>query len=118
MSHPKNRAERRNQRERVIAARRFVYLHIWYQWQDKYQFMREVSNPLINIEYVYEKYRLTKIPFSGVQEYPDWGKYAKWNLACTCRHCRRQKKWSRQTAKNRHKLKTTDADWELQYSDD
>jgi hypothetical protein len=29
MNHPSNRAERRHHRDRVVARRRFVYLHIW-----------------------------------------------------------------------------------------
>jgi hypothetical protein len=117
MSHPKTRAERRHQRERIIAARRFVYLHIWTQYGDRFKFMREVINPLINIEYLFEKYRLMKIPFNHIDEYPDWGRYAKWNLNCSCRRCRGRKGWGRISAQRRRKLKTADSDWELQYQD-
>lgn len=67
--HPTNRAERRQQRERVIAARRFVQMVIWRE-AERY------SNPL---NYIYWP------PFT------EWGRYAKWNLGCGCKGCHREK---------------------------
>src|SRR5580692_9723446 len=112
MKHPKTRAERRHHRDRVIAARRFVYLHIWNQWDD-FQFMKDVSNPLIDILHVFEKYKNARF----LNEYPQWGKYAKWNLNCNCRMCHYEK-FDKTSAKRRIALKTADSDWEWQYTED
>jgi hypothetical protein len=66
--HPTNRAERRHQRERVIAARRFVQQVVWRE-------LERYSNPI----YPYWP------PFT------EWGRYAKWNLGCGCKGCHREK---------------------------
>ena len=60
--HPTNRAERRYHRERVIKSRRYVFLHIWNRNND-YQFMKDVSNPLIDISYVIEKWKNSEFPY-------------------------------------------------------
>jgi 5-methylcytosine-specific restriction endonuclease McrA len=112
MSHPTTRAERRYHRDRIITKRRFIYLHIWIQMHN-YQFMREVSNPLINIMLVFEKWKNSYKTY----EYPEWGRYNKWNLNCTCWRCH-YNKFDKSKAKRRHKLKTADSDWELQYNEE
>lgn len=115
MSHPKNRAERRHRREQIIAKRRFTYLYIWQtgRFQDRFQFMREIENPLIDIMYLFEKYRNG----NKIHEYPEWGKYSKWNLNCDCHMCHSEK-YDKSSAKRRKLLKTTDSDWEWQYTED
>ncbi len=71
--HPSNRAERRHQRERVIASRRFIWEVIWGK---KSYTVNSRSNPINSIEYNWQ---------------PDWGRYAKWNLNCGCAGCHREK---------------------------
>ena len=71
MTHPSNRAERRHQRDRVIAARRFVTTTVWggsYEIQNR-------TNPMVQ------------------RQRPDldWGRYAKWNLGCGSPGCHREK---------------------------
>ncbi len=111
--HPKTRSERRHQRERIIAHRRFIHLHIWSSL-DGYEFMKAVANPRIDILYVFEIYK-DKI---YLPEYPEWGRYAKWNLICSCRGCRSRKNWEKTPAKRRYKLKTDWKNWEKEYAED
>lgn len=61
MNHPTNRAERRNERKRIIAKRRFIY------------------------DYVWRSQRWNKERFSN------WGKFAKWNMNCGCTLCHYEK---------------------------
>ena len=72
MTHPSNRAERRHQRDRVIAARRFVYTTIW------------AANS-------YETYHSNDPMATWQREDPEWGRYAKWNLNCGSPGCHREK---------------------------
>jgi hypothetical protein len=73
MSHPSSRDERRHQRERVIARRRFVRQQIW---------------------------RVEEIWHEGKPEYQrnwepfEWGRYAKFNMNCGCRQCHSAKYFS------------------------
>ncbi len=64
MKHPRTRAERRHERNRLIAKRRFIFLHIWAA--GNYGIDRR-NNPLSR-------------HFSP--QLPEFGKYAKWNLGC------------------------------------
>jgi len=64
MKHPSNRAERRHERERVIAARKFVWTNIW----------QAIKN---NPDWA-----------------PAWGRYAKWNMNCGCMRCHSEKYFS------------------------
>jgi len=57
MKHPRSRSERRHQRERALANRRFRWLYIW---------------------------RSGRWSRTGT---PDWGRYAKWNMGCGCMMC-------------------------------
>ena len=76
--HPTNRAERRYQRERVIAKRRFIWGTVWKGFSGN-----SFNNPLTFGRYVgvWRPYTWT----------PDWGRYAKWNLGCGCKGCHREK---------------------------
>ena len=80
MNHPYTRAERRYVRDCIIAKRRFIYLYIWGLNKD-YEGIKAAVNPLIDINYVLENY-------PNVREYPEWGRYAKWNFVCDINHCR------------------------------
>ena len=123
-SHPTTRAERRHQRERVIAARRFIYQHIWHNvLHYEFDFMREIVNPCLDIYYLIEKYKSNYNLDEKYQGYVPfaWGRYAKWNLICDPHHCRlcgcaRSEKKA-ENKKRRIALKHTDSDWEQQYED-
>lgn len=97
MSHPSTRAERRHQRARVIARRRFVYLHIWYSR------IQERTNPL------------DRSYLDGWE--PRWGKYAKWNLGCGCKLCHEDKYFGPKR-KRREALKRAGSDWDLVEGDE
>ena len=94
MQHPTNRAERRHHRDRVIAARRFIYQHIW--GQSSYQ-TNSRTNPL-------------ECSFH-IEQFSEWGRYAKWNLNCGCRMCHYEK-YFKEKRKRREALKHLDADWQ------
>src|SRR5271170_1045730 len=70
MSHPTSRAERRHQRDRVIARRKFIAEHIWSHYNE----VPHEGSP-------------------GYQQEPgwwspvEWGRYAKFNLNCGCTMC-------------------------------
>jgi hypothetical protein len=66
MSHPTSRAERRHQRDRVIARRKFIAEHIWRNYNTE---PHEGS------------------PGYGVWSPVEWGRYAKFNLNCGCTMC-------------------------------
>lgn len=66
MSHPTSRAERRHQRDRVIARRKFIAEHIWSHYNEK---PHEGS------------------PGWGEWKPVEWGRYAKFNLNCGCTMC-------------------------------
>ena len=68
MSHPTSRAERRHQRERIIARRRFVHQVIWRRGDEEWH----EGKP---------EYQKGWTPFN------EWGRYAKWNLNCGCSMC-------------------------------
>ena len=65
--HPSNRAERRQERERVIARRKFIHDHIWYQSQHH-------TDP-------------TVMPWAQYPPFSEFGRYAKFNLGCGCKDC-------------------------------
>ena len=123
-SHPTTRAERRHQRERVIAARKFVYQHIWSSaFNSQFDFMREIVNPCLDIYYLIEKYKSDHYLDEKNQVYAPftWGRYAKWNFTCDPKHCRLCD-WTRSDKKVKNKklriaLKHIDSDWEQQYED-
>jgi hypothetical protein len=68
MKHPTNRSERRHERNRIIAWRRFISQHIW-------------------------RSRFLGSGF-GDDEFNTWGKYAKFNLGCGCIGCHAGKYFS------------------------
>lgn len=86
MSHPANRAERRHHRTRVIANRRFVYQHVW------------------NMEG----------RFSYGEPFSEWGRYAKWNLACGSPGCHREKYFGPKR-KRREAHRYAEREWENEY---
>lgn len=69
MSHPTSRAERRHQRERMIARRKFIHQHIWRS---------SIDQPWHEGKPEYQK---DWDPFN------EWGRYAKFNLNCGCKMC-------------------------------
>ena len=66
MRHPRTRAERRHERERVIARRRFIHDNIWFQQQIH-------TDPEVIVGFL--------TPFT------EFGRYAKFNLGCGCKQC-------------------------------
>ncbi len=86
--HPTNRAERRVQRERVIARRRFIHQSIWRDWS----------------------YLSDYTPFT------EWGRYAKWNLNCGCKGCHRDKYFGAQS-RRRKARKSADSTAECRRGD-
>lgn len=76
--HPTNRSERRHQRERVIARRRFIWGVVWKGFTHD-----EFTNPLTFGRYVND--------WSPYHWTPEWGRYAKWNLGCGCKGCHMEK---------------------------
>lgn len=70
MKHPRSRAERRAVRSAYIARRKFIRQHIWY----KVDQVPHEGSP------AYQQEPGWFIPFL-------WGRYAKFNLRCTCRPC-------------------------------
>jgi hypothetical protein len=114
MNHPYNRAERRYNRARVIEARKFIKLHIFNQWETKYDlFIKQIINPLIDINYLIER-----LHTEDLSDFPDWiieyGRYAKFNLNCGCKSCHYYK-YYKEKRKRRRSLKQIDLDWERQY---
>jgi hypothetical protein len=81
--HPTNRAERRHQRERVIAARRFVHNKIWRRDNEQ-----NGTNPF------YYSYRPD-------WAFTEWGRYAKWNLGCGCMGCHREKYYDQKSMRRK-----------------
>lgn len=77
MHHPTNRAERRFERERIIARRRHIWGVVWKGFCGN-----SFNNPLTfgSVD-----------DWSPYQWTPDWGRYAKWNLGCGCKQCHRDK---------------------------
>jgi hypothetical protein len=74
MKHPRNREDRRAVRYGHIARRKYVILHIW------------------------SLYTISKgLPF------PEWGRYAKFNLNCGCRMCH-ENKYGKEKSKRRRAL--------------
>ena len=70
MGHPANRAERRRQRSRAIAKRRFQVEFVPNNpWRVQHR-----TNPLL-----------------GAYHEPAWGKFAKWNLSCGSLMCHADK---------------------------
>ena len=75
MGHPANRAERRHQRDRVVARRRFSLDYVPNNaWRIQYR-----TNPLLRGP----RFRV-----------PVWGKYSKWNLSCGSLMCHAGKHFS------------------------
>lgn len=112
MSHPTTRAERRNHRERVIRVRRFIYEHIWYNFRSSHtQLLREIKNPLIDINYLLEKVEDDEYLHDFYDWQVAWGKYSKWNLNCSCHRCRASKAYNREPRKIRQSLKNAGKDW-------
>ena len=87
MSHPTSRDERRHQRDRVIARRRFVAEHIWPHYND----VPHEGSP----DYQQQ---------SGWYQPIEWGRYAKFNLNCGCMMCHSAKYFSN-ARKRREALK-------------
>lgn len=75
MGHPANRAERRHQRARVIARRRFSL-----EWGPNNAWsVQRRTNSLLHDARVRP---------------PVWGRYAKWNLSCGSLMCHAEKHFS------------------------
>jgi hypothetical protein len=119
MHHPTNRAERRHHRDRVIAARRFVYEHIWnnygYNCITYDEFIKDISNPLMDINYLIEEMRSNDKLLDFPKWIMQWGKYAKYNLACSCRNCRSGNRYKKENVKRRRDLKMSCKNWEKEY---
>jgi len=96
MTHPLTRAERRHQRDRVIARRRFIYQHIWNAGAFGIQ---ERTNPFHCGGRLY------------FPDFPTWGRYAKWNLGCGSRLCHADKYFGRKR-KRREALKRAAREWQ------
>jgi hypothetical protein len=112
MSHPRSRQERRVIRSLYISRRKFIRQHIWYRtdepvhegsssWRSYLReleyYLRELKHPMFDMEYDIP----TPIP---EQPFDEWGRYAKFNLKCTCRHCSRRKQWRRDSDKKSARL--------------
>lgn len=76
MRHPRSRSQRRHQRERVMANRRFRWLVVWRE--ERWSWNRQWT--------------------------PDWGRYAKWNMNCGCMMCHAGK-YFKEKRKRREALK-------------
>jgi hypothetical protein len=85
--HPSNRAERRQERERVIARRKFIHDHIWFQSQHH-------TDP-------------TVMPWAQHPPFSEFGRYAKFNLSCGCMGCHCAKHWYKD--RRRRALKVSDS---------
>jgi hypothetical protein len=72
MSHPTSRAERRHQRDRVIARRKFIVTRVWSR--GSYSTSSESTKKWL--------------------EEMQWGVYAKFNLNCGCTQCHGAKYFS------------------------
>lgn len=70
--HPTTRAERRYQRERVIARRKFIHDHIWCRFGEQVH-----TDPDVNL--------WSYPPFT------EFGRYAKFNLGCGSPMCHMEK---------------------------
>ena len=86
MRHPSSRSERRHERERVIARRRFVYEVVWQMNQPPDV---PVDSPLHRREHPLD------------WKFTEWGRYAKFNLGCGCRMCHAAKHWGWKDARRR-----------------
>jgi hypothetical protein len=75
MGHPSNRAERRHQRARIVARRRFS--------------VESVPNNSSRTQY-----RTNPLVHRGTLSAQVWGKYAKWNLSCGSLMCHADKYFS------------------------
>jgi hypothetical protein len=117
MNHPNNRCERRYCRERIIAYRRFVYEHIWNRKSIQSDFLRNITNPLITMEYIFEC-ALNDPKLDNVEEWIiEWSKYSKWNFTCDPKHCR-MCSWQKAVKKAENKRsriasKKACGDWEM-----
>jgi hypothetical protein len=70
VSHPTSRAERRHQRERVIARRKFIATKIWSHYNEE----PHEGSPFYQQQ-------------MGWYTPTEWGRYAKFNLNCGCTMC-------------------------------
>jgi hypothetical protein len=120
--HPYTRAERRHQRDRIIAYRRFIKQHVWNRFDSKIdEFLKEIANPLISMDHILDK----GLNYPSCANFEDsiveWGRYSKWNFTCDqyrCRLC----SWTKSDGKKKSKkrriaLKKAAADWEKDYTD-
>lgn len=119
MSHPYTRSERRHQRERAIARRKYIQQHIWNTQSFQSQFLEQVINPCIDINYLI--YQLNDNQYlDNINEWEiQWGRYAKWNFTCDCSMCKINQWEQRKTCKKeRTKNKRLEKNWWVEIDDE
>lgn len=107
MRHPNSRSERRAVRELYITRRKFIRQHIWSRVdQPIHEGSSEWRWYIIDLCRVspiaeYDPAALLPLPdfdpsLLKRESFDEWGRYAKFNLKCTCRTCQYRHACNRQ----------------------